>query len=82
MKQDKLVSLSLQKEIERRNLALDSELQKTMKGLKISSLLTRCGIMKQRGYGAVALLYWLVLVPFLVKRLKRSLVGTRRCPHL
>lgn len=69
MKHDTRLSLSLQKEIERRNLALDSEMQKTLRALKISALLSRCGIVKQRGYVAIALLYWLLLLPFVVKRL-------------
>lgn len=55
MKHDTRLSLSLQKEIERRNLALDSEMQKTLRALKISALLSRCGIVKQRGYVAIAL---------------------------
>ena len=65
----KPLSLSLQKEIERRNLSLDSELQKALTALKVRSLLGGCGMVKQRGYVAIVLLYWLILLPFIMKRL-------------
>jgi SRSO17 transposase len=69
MSYDKPISLSLQKEIKRRNLSLDSEIQGALKALRIKSMLARCNIVKQRGYATIVLLYWLLLLPFIMKRL-------------
>jgi hypothetical protein len=65
----KSFSLSLQKEMEKRNLSMDSEINKAFKELKIKSLLRRSGIMKQKGYPTITLLYLVVLLPFLKKYL-------------
>jgi hypothetical protein len=69
MAYDKPLSLSLQKEIETRNLLLDSEIHAAVQALKIRSLLARCGITKAKGYATVSLLYRLLLLPFLAKGL-------------
>jgi hypothetical protein len=50
MSYGKPLSLSLQKEIERRNLSLDSELQKTLTALKVRSLLDGCGMVMHSFY--------------------------------
>jgi len=68
MSYDKPLSLSLQKEIEKRNLSLDSEIHTALQALRIKSLLCRSNIMKARGYTTGALLYWLLLLPFIMKR--------------
>jgi hypothetical protein len=68
MQYDKPLSLSLQKEIEKRKLSLDSEIHTALQVLRIKSLLCRCNIVKTKGYTTVVLLYWLVLLPFIMKR--------------
>ena len=68
MSYDKPLSLSLQKEIEKRNLSLDSEIHTALQTLRIKSLLCRSNIMKRNGYTTVTLLYWLLLLPFIMKR--------------
>lgn len=69
MSYNKPLSLSLQKEIEKSNLSLDSEINRAFKTLKIGSLLNRSNIMKQKGYATTTLLYLLLLLPFIMKRL-------------
>jgi len=65
-------SLSLQKEMEKRNLSMDSEIKKAFKELGIRSLLHRSGITKTKGYPTINLLYLTVLLPF-IKRYLSSL---------
>lgn len=67
MNHHKSFSLSLQKEMKKRDLSMDSEINKAFRELKIKSLLHRSGIMKQKGYQTISLLYLLVLLPFLKK---------------
>jgi hypothetical protein len=67
MKNNKAFSLSLQKELEKRNLSMDSEIHQALKELKIKSLLHPTGITKQKGYSAITLLYLLILIPFFQK---------------
>jgi len=69
MSYDKPLSLSLQKEIEKRNLPMESEIKNAMETLKVSRILTRSAIMKKKGYATAILFYWLILLPFLMKRL-------------
>lgn len=69
MKYNKSFSLSLQKEIEKRDIGMDSEIDKAFRELKIKSLLSRCGITKRRGYVTISLLYLIVLLPFFKKSL-------------
>jgi IS4 transposase len=40
-----------------------------LQSLNVKSLLCRCNIMKRNGYTTAALLYWLLLLPFIMKRL-------------
>jgi hypothetical protein len=69
MNHHKSFSLSMQKEMDKRNLSMDSELNKAFKELKIKSLLRRSGIRKQKGYPTITLLYLIVLLPFFKKYL-------------
>ena len=75
MNHHKSFSLSLQKEMGKRNLSMDCEINKTFKELKVKSLLRRSGIMKQKGYQSISLLYLLVLLPFLKKSLSCLWLG-------
>jgi hypothetical protein len=68
MSYDKPLSLSLQKEIEKRNLVLDSEIHTALQTLRIQSLLCRSNIIKAKGFTTATLLYWLLLLPFIMKR--------------
>ena len=68
MAYDTPLSLSLQKEIEKRNLPLDSAIHTALQAFKVRSLLGRCNIMKAKGYTTASLLYWLLLLPFIMKR--------------
>ncbi len=67
MKQYKSFSLSLQKEMERRKLSMDSEIDKAMRDLKIRSMLRASGVTKKRGYATLTLLYLIILLPFIKK---------------
>jgi len=70
------VSLSLQKELARRNVLVDSEIVSAFRSLGIASLLKQSNIVKQKGYDTRALLYVLVLLPFFVQRLTWAWSGT------
>lgn len=69
MKYYNAFSLSLQKELDQRNLSMDSEINKSFKELKIRSLLHQSNIYKQKGYATVAILYYVLLLPFIQKYL-------------
>jgi len=69
MNHNRSFSLSIQKEMEKRNLSMDSELNKAFKELRIKSLLRRSGITKHKGYPTITLLYLVVLLPFFKKYL-------------
>jgi len=69
MKHSKLHSLSLQKELEKRNISMDSEIKKSFSELGIKSLLHRSKIIKQKGYITLTLLYITILLPFIQKHL-------------
>ena len=77
MKYDKAFSLSLQREMESRDLAMDSEINKAFEELKFRSLLNRCRIMKKKGYLTIDLLYLMVLLPFLREVL--TILWSRDC---
>ena len=62
-------SLSLQKQIYNENISIDTEINRAFNELKIRSLLKRSGILKQRGYATITLLFLVVLLPFLKKKL-------------
>ena len=69
MEHNKSFSLSLQKEMEKRDLSMDSEINKAFKELKLKSLLRSSGIKKHKGYPTISLLYLIVLLPFFKKYL-------------
>lgn len=71
MHYNKSFSLSLQKELQKRSLDMDSEINKALRELRMKSLLNRCGIVKRRGYVTITLFYLIVLLPFF----KRSLTS-------
>jgi IS4 transposase len=67
MTQYRSFSLSLQKEMERRKLSMDSEIDQAMREVKMKSMLHHSGIMKKRGYATFSLLYLVILLPFIQK---------------
>ena len=62
-------SLSLQKQIEQQHVLMDSEINRAFRELNFRSLLNRSGIIKQKGYAAITLLFLVVLLPFLKRKL-------------
>ena len=57
-------SLSIQKEIIKHQLNLDSEIDKSIKELGVKTLLQKSGITKRKGFPALQLLFALILLPF------------------
>lgn len=55
MQYDKPLSLSLQKEIKKKKLTLDSEIHTALQVLRIKLLLCRCYTMKTKDYTTVVL---------------------------
>lgn len=74
MKHNRTTSLSLQKEMEKRNLSMDSEIYKAFKELKIKSLIRQSNIIKQKGYLTITRLYLVILLPIFSKASYLSLV--------
>jgi hypothetical protein len=64
-------SLSIQKEIEKRHMVLESEIDKSFDELSFRTMLHRAGISKEKGWSPVSLLFALVIVPLL----KESVMG-------
>ena len=62
-------SLSLQKQIQKQNVSVDTEINRAFQELNFRSILHRSGILKKRGYATITLLYLIVLLPFLKKKL-------------
>ena len=62
-------SLSLQKQISNQEIVIDSEINNAFKELKFRSILNRSGIRKTRGYKTITLLFLIVLLPFLKRKL-------------
>ena len=62
-------SLSLQKQIQNQSISIDTEINRAFQELKLRSLLRRSGITKSRGYAPVSLMFLLVLLPFLKRKL-------------
>jgi len=62
-------SLSLQKQIEKQNILFDSEINRAFNELNFRTLLNRSGITKKKGYATVTLLFLVVLLPFLKRKL-------------
>jgi len=69
MNSHKTFSLSLQKQIEKRNFSMETETNKALNELSIRSLLNQSNIRKQKGYATISLFYLLILLPFLKQRL-------------
>jgi hypothetical protein len=69
MSSHKTFSLSLQKQIEKRNFSMETETNKALNELNIRSLLHKSNIRKQKGYATISLFYLLILLPFLKQRI-------------
>ena len=67
MNNHKSFSISFQRELTKRNLAMDSEIDKALQELNFRSLLGQSRIRKQKGYEAITILFFIVLLPFLKK---------------
>ena len=63
MKHFNPLSLSLQKEIAKRNSCLESEIERSMNSFGFRTMLHRCGIYKQKGYPTISILYLMILLP-------------------
>ncbi len=63
MKKNISFSLSVQREIERRHLNMESEINKSMNELGIRTLLHQSGIHKEKGVPPVTLLFALIILP-------------------
>lgn len=59
------LSLSIQREIEKHQLNMESEINKSMDRLGFRSLLNQSNIRKEKGYAPISLLFVLILLPFL-----------------
>ena len=62
-------SLSLQKQINPKNILFDSEINKAFNELNFRSLLRRSGMFKTKGYSTISLVFLIVLLPFLKRTL-------------
>lgn len=69
MKKDIAFSLSIQKEIEKSRLNVESEVNKSMNELGIRTLLHQSGIHKEKGYSTVTLLFALIVLPVIKQSL-------------
>jgi hypothetical protein len=69
MKKNIAFSLSVQREIERHRLNVESEVDKSMKELGIRTLLHRSGIQKEKGYSTTTLLFALIVLPVIKQSL-------------
>jgi hypothetical protein len=65
MNNNKTKSLSWQREIENRDLLLETEIDRSISELNMKTMLRQSGIIKQRGYEAGLILYLVLLLPFL-----------------
>jgi hypothetical protein len=81
MKNDTLLSLSIQREIEKHPLNVESDIATSMARLGFQTLLNRSGICKQKGCPPFSLLFALLLVPFL-KETVRALWVSRHCSRI
>jgi hypothetical protein len=72
MQKNTPLSLSIQREIEKHRLNVESEIDKSMDKLGFRTLLNRSGIQKEKGYAPISLLFVLILLPF-IKEGVRSL---------
>jgi len=69
VKSNNTFSLSLQKQIEQQHVLMDSEINSAFNELNFRSLLHRSNITKQKGYATITLLFLIVLLPFLKRKL-------------
>ena len=69
MKLNNTFSLSLQKQISKQKVVIDSEINNAFKELKFRSILNRSGIRKAKGYKTITLLFLVVLLPFIKRKL-------------
>ena len=67
MNTNSIYSLSLQKQFQ--NKGLDSDINQALMELKVSSLLRRSNIVKQKGYCTSTLLFFIILIPFIKRTL-------------
>ena len=65
MQQNIPLSLSIQREIEKHRLNMESEIDKSMNQLGFRTILNQSGIRKEKGYAPISLLFVLMLLPFL-----------------
>jgi len=63
----KKISLSINKQVNDRNLTLDCEIRTSMKSLGLKSMLNRANIKKQKGFLTFHLFYLIILLPFIQK---------------
>jgi hypothetical protein len=76
MKQNIPFSLSIQKEIEKSHLSVESEVNKSMNELGIRTLLHQSGIHKQKGYPALTVLFALIVLPVIKQTLSALWSGS------
>ena len=69
MKKDIPFSLSIQREIEKHRLNVESEVNKSMNELGIRTLLHQSGIQKEKGFPTVTLLFALIVLPVIKQSL-------------
>jgi hypothetical protein len=69
VKKDIAFSLSIQREIEKRHLNMESEVNKSMNELGIRTLLHQSGIHKEKGFSTVTLLFALIVLPVIKQSL-------------
>ncbi|MBF0228184.1 MAG: hypothetical protein HQK63_01100 [Desulfamplus sp.] len=67
MKNNNIYSLSLQRQFE--NIGLDSDINQALQELKLSSMLRQSKILKQKGYSTSTLMYFMILLPFIKRKL-------------
>lgn len=69
MKKNIACSLSIQREIEKRRLNMESEINKSMNELGIRTLMHQSGIHKEKGFSTVTLLFALIVLPVIKQSL-------------
>ena len=75
MKKNIAYSLSIQKEIEKHRLNMESEINKSMNEVGIKTLLRQSGIHKEKGYATVTLLFALLVLPVIKQSLSAMWSG-------
>jgi len=67
MRNNNTYPLSLQRQF--KNTGLDSDINQALQELKLSSMLRQSKILKQKGYSTSTLMYFMILLPFIKRRL-------------